>query len=166
MEFARSCAITERTEYVVLFDPANGEYWLSLLEFLDESSGGSVTDSSRTSLFESLSAREETLLLSEDAEETAGTYSRTGGVLGIPQQLSENVQIAQIISPRSSTTTNEIEYVVFYPDSTAENFELYIQSTTNKTFLLSVSKSTARTSIRELTPEEIEELGLASGSGS
>jgi hypothetical protein len=163
MEFARSSSITQRTDYVVVFDVNQGEYWLSLLEFLDAESGDVVADSSRTSLSESLASllEEDSLGLSEeDEEETEGAYSRTGGILGIPKELSGGIQIAQILSPRTSGGDNEVDYVTFYPDGTAEDFEIYIQSSSGRTFFLSVAEATGRTAIRELTEQEIEELGL------
>jgi len=163
MEFARSCAITERTEYVVLFDVSNGEYWLSLEELLNETSGGNVTDESRTSLSESLSAlSEQSSSDTSTSEETEQTASRTGGILGIPKTLPTGIEIIQIVSPRSSSGNNDIEYVVFHPDSTAEDLEVYLQSPRGKVLLLSVTEATGRTGIRELNAEEKEELGLIS----
>ena len=163
MEFARSSTITQRTEYVVLFDTSQGEYWLSLLEFLDESSGSAVIDSSRTSLSESLASltdTESTGLSAEDEEESENAFSRTGGILGIPKQLPDGIEIARIFSPRDSSGYSEVNYIVFYPDGTAEDFEVYLQSHSGRVFLLSVAEATGRTAIRELTIEEIEELGL------
>lgn len=165
MEFARSCTVTQRTEYVVLFDANQGEYWLSLLAFLDEGSGDAIADSSRTSLSESLASlsdEDSTDLLGEDEQETEGAFSRTGGILGVPKQLPGGIDIVQISSPRSSSgdANNEVDYVTFYPDGTAEDFEIYLQSSSGRIFLLSVAEATGRTGIRELTVEEIEELGL------
>jgi len=163
MEFARSSAVTQRTEYVVLFDPSKREYWLSLMEFLNEESGSVVSDSSRTSLSESLKSLAEknsTGLLSENEEEVEGAFSRTGGILGIPKELPEGIEIARVSSPRSSSGNNEVDYIVFHPDGTAEDFEIYLQSGSGRVFLLNVAEATGRTGIRELTVEEIEQLGL------
>ena len=164
LEFARGSAITERTEYAVLFDPTNGQYWLSLKEFLDESQG-TLTDSSRTNLAASLAA-----LAEKNSTDNTGTSStsgnsmvpltRTGGLLGIPRELPAGIEIVQINSPRNTSKSSDVDYVTFYPDSKAEDFEVYLQSASGKTFLISVSESTGRTGIRELTSEEIEQLGL------
>ncbi len=168
MEYARNSAITERTEYVVMFDSSNGEYWLSLAELLSESSGGTVTDQSRISLSESLSNisnrntnsnQSDSNQNSEDNQNQTLT-ARTGGILGIPKQLPKGVEIVQIKSERSSGIKNNLEYVTFYPNSTSDDFEIYLQSESGKTFLISVTKVTGRTSIKELKQEEIEELGL------
>jgi len=160
MEFARSSTITQRTEYVVLFDANQSEYWLSLLELLDEQSGGTVTDSSRTSLSESLSSLSDTDsdLLEQDEEETEGAFSRTGGILGIPKRLPSSIEIAMISSPRNSD--GEVDYVTFHIDGTAEDFEIYLQSGSGRMFRLSVTEATGRTGIKELTDQEIEELGF------
>jgi type II secretion system protein H len=164
LEFARGSAITERTEYAVLFDPTNKQYWLSLKEFLDESQG-TLTDSSRTNLAASLEA-----LAEKNSTDNTGTSStgdnsmvpltRTGGLLGIPRDLPAGIEIVQINSFRNTSKSSDVDYVTFYPDSKAEDFEVYLQSASGKTFLISVSESTGRTGIRELTSEEIEQLGL------
>ncbi len=162
MEFARNSAVTQRTEYVVLFDPDQGEYWLSLMEFLDTESGV-VSDASRTSLSESLASLEErdsTNLSDEDEEETMGSFSRTGGILGIPKDLPGGIEIVLISSPRTTGGEATIEYIAFNPDGTAEDFDVYLQSSSGRVFLLSVEGVTGRTSIRELTDQEIEEFGL------
>ncbi len=166
MEFARSSSVTQRTEYVVMFNSQQREYWLSLLEFLDQESGSNVTDSSRTALSESLASLSESDedsigTMAEEEGQIAGTYSRTGGILGIPKPLPASVNIAQISSPRTTTgDANETEYIVFYPNGTAEDFEIYLQSQSGKLLLLSVTQATGRAAIRELTVEEIAELDL------
>lgn len=164
MNFAQSCAITQRTEYVVLFDATQNEYWLSLLELLDEESGGTVTDSSRTSLSESLDfVTSSGLSEEEEEEETAEGYtlSRTGGILGIPKQISGSIQILQMLSPRSlAEIGNDVDYVTFYPDGTAEDFEIYLQNNSGRISLLAVEEATGRIAIKELSVLEMEELGL------
>ena len=165
MEFARSCSVSQRTEYVVMFDPEQEEYWLSLLEFLDQGSGNVVIDSSQTSLTESLAALsesdEDSIEADADREEMAGTYSRTGGILGIPKQLPSSIDMIQVFSPRTeSAGSDEADYITFYPDGTAEDFEVYLESESGRIFLISVARSTGRAGIRELTDEEIDELGF------
>ena len=183
MEFARASAITERTEYVVMFDPTNNEYWLSLKELLTEASGGGVTDSSRTNLASALQAiaeREATELAEQESNQsnTSNTNStsntqnsnqnngnetyaaRTGGLLGVPNQISTGIEMAEINSPRSSSGNSTIQYITFYPDSRAEEFEVYLQSQSGKVMLIRVSETTGRTGVRELTSEDIEQLGL------
>jgi len=164
IEFARTSAITQRTEYVVLFDPDQGEYWLSLMEFLDAESGEVVSDASRTSLADSLAALEEEnaddFPDEDDGEETEVNFSRTGGILGIPKQIPGGISIVKISSPRSSGREGEVEYIAFRPNGTSEDFEVYLQSGTGRVFLLTVAKTTGRTRTRELTVEEIDELGL------
>jgi hypothetical protein len=166
MEFARNSSVTQRTDYVVVFDASSGEYWLSLMEFLEQGSGGTVTDSSRTSLSESLASLSDenvSSLSSQEQEEAEGTYSRTGGILGIPKQLTGGIEITQIVSPRSTgSSDNEMEYVAFHPDGSAEDFEVYLQSSSGRIFLVTVTKATGYARIREMGDEEIEELGLVS----
>ena len=166
MEFARSSAVTQRTEYVVIFDSEQQEYWLSRLDLLEQSSGNVVTDSSRTSLADSLQSLEELDAESdentdEDSEEYESTYSRTGGILGIPRELPASINIVQMASVRTDNVgTTGTQYIIFYPDGTAEDFEIYLQSQSGKVLLISVEQSTGRAGIRDLTDEEINELGL------
>ncbi len=175
LEFARTSAISERNEYVVLFDLANGEYWLSLKELLSETSGGSVTDQSRTNLasaLDSIAEREAEELASEQSDsqnvtqnktrdqEYQTNVTRTGGILGVPNRIPSGIQIVQISSPRSYYADSGIQYVTFYPDSRAEDFEVYLQSQSGKMLLVTVSQLTGRTGIRELAEEDIQELGL------
>ncbi len=165
MEFARSSAVSERTEYVVMFDPDQAEYWLSLLELLDQRSGNVISDASRTSLTQSLAAlaeRDEGLFDEDEVDEAVtGSYSRTGGILGIPKKLPGNIDMVQLSSPRTEDGgRGGLQYITFYPDGTAEDFEIYLESQSGRIFLVSVTRSTGRAGIRELTDEEINELGF------
>jgi len=181
MSYARTSSITERTEYVVLFDPTNRQYWLSLKALLDDSKG-TIIDSSRTNLTESLAALEEQKAAEAEAKNTTNTTNtsstsntsnansnnqnevqatRTGGLLGIPKDLPAGIEIIQIRSPRNTGKSDNIDYINFFPDSKAEDFEVYLQSVSGKIMLISVSESTGRVGIRELTTNEIDQLGLA-----
>jgi len=180
MNYARTSSITERTEYVVLFDPTNRQYWLSLKALLDDSKG-SIVDSSRINLTESLAALEEQKAAAEEAKNTTDTTNtssastsdtsndnqdevqatRTGGLLGIPKDLPNGIEIVQISSPRSTGKSEGLDYLNFFADSRAEDFEVYLQSASGKVMLISVSESTGRVGIRELTTDEIDQLGLA-----
>jgi len=171
MGFARSSSVSERTEYVVVFDLEQAEYWLSLLDLLDQGSGNVVSDASRTSLTESLEElsemnedlfdEDEDVEYDEDDEEMEGSYSRTGGILGIPKQLSGSIDMIQISSPRTESGASDgLKYITFYPDGTAEDFDIYLASQSGRVFIVSVTQSTGRAGVRELTDEEINELGF------
>ena len=159
MHFAQSSAVTQRTEYVVLFNATENEYWLSLLELLDEETG---IDSSRESLSESLDFVTSSGLSEEEEEdgEEEYTLSRTGGILGIPKGLAGGIQIVQMVSPRSTGEISDVDYVTFFPDGTAEDFEIYLQNNSGRTFILTVAAATGRIAISELSVQEVEELGL------
>jgi len=166
MEFARNSAITERTEYAVVIDSTQQEYWLSLLEFLNESSGEITAEEFRTSLSEeseSTSDEVSTGTLERGEEEIEGAFSRTGGFLGVPRQLPNTIEILQVVSQENRRSNVEVDYVAFYPNGTAEDCEIYLQSRSERIFLVSITKSTGRTRIKELTTQEIEELGLDMG---
>ena len=97
----------------------------------------------------------------EDDEAVAGSYSRTGGFLGIPKKMPGSIDMIQISSPRTEGGgSGGLEYVTFYPDGTAEDFEIYLESQSGRVSLIKVTQSTGRAGIRELTDEEINELGF------
>jgi len=159
LEFARASAITERTEYAVLFDIDNGQYLLTPKSVLDEANDG-TTGSSITQISQSLATS-----LNEDLEnntsESEGYASRTGGILGVPNQIPETLQIVELMSPRSTSSGSVgTDYVVFYPDSTAEDFEVYLQGASGKIFVVNVTESTGRAGVRQINDTEVEQLGL------
>ena len=165
MEFARNSAITERTEYAVVIDSAQQECWLSLLEFLDEPSGEITAEAFRTWLLEESESRSDEVSTDtlEREEEVEGAFSRTGGFLGVPRELPNTIEILQVVSEESRMSNVEVDYVAFYPNGTAEDCEIYLQSRSGRIFLVSVTKATGRTRIKALTTQEIEELGLDVG---
>ena len=67
----------------------------------------------------------------------------------------------QLSSPRTETSGGGgIEYITFFPDGTAEDFEIYLESQSGRVSLIKVTQSTGRAGIRELAEEEINELGF------
>lgn len=182
MEFAKNSAISERKNYAVVFDRSNSSYWLTLEEYIGGSSLGTVSDiisymsqSSSTNeqpndLSNLPGSTKETKNSSQDSETEQSVASRTGSILGIPKELPEGIEIALMNAystygsssyQRVSSSNSDVQYVVFYPDGTAENFELYLQGISGKTFLISVTGSTGLVSIRELSNEELDKLGIS-----
>lgn len=188
MEFAKNSAISERTNYAVVFDRSNSSYWLTLEEYIGGSSLGTVSDiinymnqtnSTGTQTNSSSNSLPGTDLNGTNTTQNSSTQyseteqniaSRTGGILGVPKELPEGVEIALMNAystygtstyQRLSTSDSDVQYVVFYPDGTAENFELYLQGTSGKTFLINVTGSTGLVSIRELNTEELDKLGIS-----
>lgn len=182
MEFAKNSAISERKNYAVVFDRSNSSYWLTLEEYIGGSSLGTVSDIINY-MSQSSSTNEQTNDLSnlpgstketknslQDSETEQSVASRTGSILGIPKELPEGIEIALMNAystyssssyQRVSSSNSDVQYVVFYPDGTAENFELYLQGISGKTFLISVTGSTGLVSIRELSNEELDKLGIS-----
>jgi type II secretion system protein H len=164
LEFARASAITERTEYAVLFDIDNGQYLLTPKSVLDETTDGTATNSSITEISQSLATSSNVNSENNTSGNTTenGSYaSRTGGILGVPSQIPETLQMVELISPRSTTGGSvSTDYVVFYPDSTAEDFEVYLQGASGKIFVVNVTESTGRAGVRQINETEVQQLGL------
>lgn len=164
LEFARASAITGRTEYAVLFDIDNGQYLLTPKSILDEISDGTTTGTLTNFSLTEISQDLANLSLEESEEEktnnTDSYASRTSGVLGVINKVPETIEIAEIISPRNTNGNSSTDYVVFYPDSSSEDFELYLQGVSGKVFIVSVAESTGRAGIRQMTDEEAEQMGL------
>jgi type II secretion system protein H len=160
LEFARASAITERTEYAVLFDIDNGQYLLTLKSVLDETTDGNATNSSIAEISQSLATSsnvDSENNTSGNTSESESYASRTGGILGVPKTL----QMVELISPRSTTGGSvSTDYVVFYPDSTAEDFEVYLQGASGKIFVVNVTESTGRAGVRQINETEVQQLGL------
>ena len=154
----------------------------SLLDFLDLKSGSVVSDSSRTSLEESLQMLADkenenaaNTQQSQAAQQTGSTrtnqtnqenetnFTRAGGILGIPRKVASGVGIVQVLTPRGTNAGSGLSYVTFHPDGTAEDIDVYLQNRSGRTFKVSVTQSTGRIGIRELSDKEIEDLGLNTG---
>ncbi|HGJ64800.1 TPA: prepilin-type N-terminal cleavage/methylation domain-containing protein [bacterium] len=159
LEFARASAVTERVEYIVAFDLQNAQYLLAPKEAMNTETDGTVILSSINDISTNYAN-----LLSEETENKRNTTQvyagRGSGIVGVINQVSENIQIAEIISDRNTNGGANLDYITFYPDSTAEDFDIYLQGTSGKTFVVRVAESTGRASIKQLTDEETELIGL------
>ena len=165
LEFARASSINERTEYAVVFDLENAQYLLTPKEALNTETDGTMLNSSLSEISQNI-----TDLQDEEAENQTQTeteiesyVSRTAGIAGVPTQVPESIQMIELRSMRSTGSSLSIDYVVFYPDSTAEDFEIYLQSASGKVFVVSVTESTGRAGVRKMTDVEIEQMGFIEG---
>ena len=160
LEFARASAINERTEYAVVFDLENAEYMLTPKDALETETDGAMLSSSLSDISQNLTSLQDQEAENQTQLETEGSASRSQGVVGIPSQVTGSIQMIELRSIRSTGSGLNTDYVVFYPDSTAEDFEIYLQSTLGKVFVVSVAESTGRAGVRKMTDVEIEQEGL------
>jgi len=163
LEFARASAINERTEYAVVFDLENAQYLLTSKEALDTETDGTMLNSSLSEISQNITDLQDEEAENQTQTETESYVSRTAGVAGVPNQVPESIQMIELRSMRSTGSGLSIDYVVFYPDSTAEDFEIYLQSASGKVFVVSVTESTGRAGVRKMTDVEIEQMGLIEG---
>ena len=148
LAFARDMAITEKTTHLVVFDVDTNSYWLASTETFDiqnprSSAGRSANAASSTG--------------------NQAVVSRTGGIMGIPQQLGQGITIAALITNHNGTIrqiTSGVDYVYFSPTATSENTIVYLQNTEENAISITVEASTGQTGIQQLTPEQIQTLGL------
>ena len=146
--FARDMAITEKNTHLVVFDIDGNRYWLASSETFDiqnpAASAGRTTNS-----------------VPVNGQQVM--VSRTDGVMGIPRPLNRGVTIASI-----STTVNGVnqqiisgvDYVYFSPIATSVDTVVYLRNIDDDVIAITVEAATGRSSIQELSPQQIQRLGL------
>ncbi|RKU13146.1 hypothetical protein C6501_09745 [Candidatus Poribacteria bacterium] len=148
LAFARDMAITERTTHLVVFDVDSNRYWLASSEAFDVQNP--IASAGRTT----------NTAISAGGQ---ATVSRTSGVMGIPKPLSRGITIAALVKTRNGVAqqlTSGVDYVYFSPTSTSVDTSLYLRNVKGNVTAIVVEATTGRASIREMSPEEIQTLGL------
>lgn len=148
LAFARDMAITERTTHLVVFDVSSNRYWLASSETFD--------------------TQNPTASAGRIASPTTSTggqvvVSRTGGIMGIPQPLNQGVTIAALVTTHNGVIqqiTSGADYVYFSPTSTSVDTIVYLRNVKGTVLAIVVEASTGRASIEQMTPEQIQTLGL------
>lgn len=148
LTFAREMAITERHTHLVVFDITSNSYWLASSETFDVQNP--LTSAGRNA----------------NAPATAGqqaVVSRTSGIMGIPQQLSEGITITTMVTNYSGATqqiNTGAGFVYFTPSSTSENTIIYIQNLKENVVAITVEGVTGRASIQHMSEEQMQAAGL------
>ena len=148
LAFARDMAITERTTYLVIFDVSSNRYWLASSENFD-------TENPTAS-----AGRTASSTTSTDGQVMV---SRTSGIMGIPQPLNQGVTMAALVSTHNGVIqqiTSGANYVYFSPTSTSIDTIVYLRNARGSVMSVVVEASTGRASIQQVTPEQIQTLGL------
>ena len=148
LAFARDMAITERTTHLVVFDVSSNRYWLASSETFDTQNP--IASAGRTA---------------SSTTSTGGQVmvSRTGGIMGIPQPLNQGVTIAALVTTHNGVIqqiTSGADYVYFSPTSTSVDTIVYLRNVKGTVLAVVVEASTGRASIEQMTPEQIQTLGL------
>ena len=152
--FARDMAITERTAHLVVLDLDRGQCWLASSEtFNPQEPLASV-------LTEGTTFRQNTTA----AETVQQGLTRTGGILGVPQALEQQVTLEAVTTNHNGQTAHAnsgVEYVYFSPTASSEDTQIYLRNRQNRVMSVTVEAASGRVSVRQLTNEEIAELGFA-----
>ena len=151
--FARDMAITERTAHLVVLNLDRGQCWLASSEtFNPQEPLASV-------LTEGTTFRQNTTA----AETVQQGLTRTGGILGVPQALEQQVTLEAVITNHNGQTAHAnsgVEYVYFSPTASSEDTQIYLRNRQNRVMSVTVEAASGRVSVRQLTNEEIAELGF------
>ncbi|HID56915.1 TPA: prepilin-type N-terminal cleavage/methylation domain-containing protein, partial [Candidatus Poribacteria bacterium] len=127
--YARDVAITEGTDYLVVFDLDEQMFWLADRSALDQ---GDLTLS--------LAGMSTSSTGSEETE----SVSRTSMILGVPQRPHENVMILAVETNHESgrqMITGGMEYIPFSMLGTSENSAVYLASATGRYLVVRVKRS-------------------------
>jgi prepilin-type N-terminal cleavage/methylation domain-containing protein len=161
LHFTRDMAITERTGYLAVFDLDQNRYWLASSESFDvtDPSGSSIASASNRAR----QAPSQQIVDELSTEEGRTILSRTGSILGIPQEPSHNVSLVQMTT-NHNLQSNQIEsgadYVYFSPTGVAEDAVIYIQDQRGEAMSITVEKATGRVRLQHLNRQQGEELGI------
>lgn len=159
LTFARDVSITENTNYLVLFDLDEQQYWLADSEDFDMEDMSTSLAANQT---ESSSETETTTATS--SEDEVFFLSRTSNLLGIPKEPKANVEIAMISVAHGSQATQittGTDYVCFTPTGTAEEMTVYLVGSRGNGMSISVDGAIGRASVEKVDDTQMEELGLS-----
>ena len=160
LNFARDMAITERGAYLVVFDLTASRYWLASSETfnLADPSTPLTTSSSSFQPAQQPTADQGTTTLQQTFP------SRTNAILGIPQKLGQNVNLARMITNHNFQTNQidtGVDYIYFSPTGSSEDTVLYIQDRREQAMSLTVENATGRIRLQRINSQQLDALGLA-----
>ena len=146
--FARDMAITEKNTHLVVFDIDGNRYWLASSETFDiqnpAASAGRATNSAT-------------------ANGQQVMVARTDGIMGIPRPLNRGITIAAIVTTNNGVNQqiiSGVDYVYFSPIATSIDTVVYLRNIDDDVISITVEAATGRSSIQELTPQQIQTLDL------
>ena len=164
LTFARDMAITDRMTHLVVFDLDRNRYWLA----------SSETFNPANPLTSLITAQNSTVVAAGQNSAnrnpiTTGTSTqqiplvRTSGILGVPNAMERNVTLAAMVTNhngRTASVDSGVEYVYFSPTATSEETAVYLRNSRNQIMSVNVEAASGRVRVRQLTPAEIEMLGI------
>ena len=172
LAYAKDVAITEGTDYLVVFDLDNQMFWLADRSALDQgdlslSLAGALT---LTSTAQSTSSTSTTAGSTESS--TPESISRTSMILGVPQRPHENVVMLAMETNHETgrqVITGGMDYIPFSMLGTSENSAIYLASVTGRYMAVKVKRS-GIIGVEQISEEELQQMGvdtsMISGMGS
>ncbi len=148
LAFARDMAITEKNTHLVVFDMDANRYWLASSETFDIQNP--AASAGRTIETAQVNGRQVMV-------------SRTDGVMGIPQPLNRGVSIASLVTTQNGANQQIIagvDYVYFSPTATSVDTVVYLRNLNDDVIAINVEAATGRSSLQQLSPQQIQTLGL------
>ena len=148
LTFARDMAITERNTHLVVFDMDTNRYWLASSETVDIQNP--AASAGRT--IETTPVNGQQVMV-----------SRTDGIMGIPRPLNKGVSIASFVTTQNGVNQQivaGVDYVYFTPTATSVDTVLYLRNLNDVVLAITVEAATGRSSVEELSPQQIQTLGL------
>ncbi len=146
--FARDMAITERHTHLVVFDLTGNRYWLA---------------SSETFNMQNPLASAGRRANTPNTNNQQVPASRTGGVMGVTQSLTEGISIPSMITTFGGTTqevTTGAGFVYFTPTSTSQDTVIYLQNLREQVVAITVEGVTGRASIQDMSAEQLQAAGI------
>ena len=151
--FARDMAITERTAHLVVLELDREQCWLASSETFNPQEPLASVLTEGTASRQNITA----------AETAQQGLTRTGGILGVPQTLEQQVTLAAVTTNHNGQTAHVvsgIEYVYFSPTASSEDTHIYLRNSQNRVMSVTVEAASGRVHVRQLSDEEIANLGL------
>jgi len=172
LAYAKDVAITEGTDYLVVFDLDNQMFWLADRSALDQgdlslSLAGALTMTTNTTQGSST-----TSTTGSTESSTSESISRTSMILGVPQRPHENVVMLAMETNHETgrqVITGGMDYIPFSMLGTSENSAVYLASATGRYMAVKVKRS-GIIGVEQISEEELQQMGvdtsMISGMGS
>ena len=165
LTFARDMAITDRTAHLVVFDLDNDRCWLASSGTFNPSSplASALTAQNSTAVNAAPTNTNVNPLTNTNSAEQE-TFTRAGGILGVPYTMEKDVVLAALMTNQNSRTAqvdSGVGYIYFSPTATSEDSLIYLRNSRNQIMSVAVEAASGRVTVRQLAVEEIDMLGFS-----
>ena len=167
LTFARDMAITDRTAHLVVFDLDNDRCWLASSGTFNPSSplASALTAQNSTAVNAPTTNTNVNPLGTNTNSAQQETFTRAGGILGVPYPMEKDVVLAAMMTNQNGRTVqvdSGVGHIYFSPTATSEDSRIYLRNSRNQIMSVAVEAASGRVTVRQLAAEEIETLGFSS----